>query len=83
MIVTIMPPIILTQPTRLTNGTFQFSFTNMPNWPFTVLGTTNVALPFSNWTPLPGLTEAPLGQFQFVDAQATNIPRRFYRVSSP
>jgi hypothetical protein len=83
MIVTPMPPIILTNPTKLSNGTFQFTFTNTPNWHFTVSGTTNLTLPFSNWTTLTGLTEAPPGQFQFVDLQATNIPHRFYRVSSP
>jgi len=77
------PPIILTTATKLTNGAFQFTFTNTPNTPFTVLGTTNPTLPFSNWTALVGLTEAPPGQFQFTDAQATNIPRRFYRISSP
>jgi hypothetical protein len=77
------PPIIMINPTRLTDGAFQFSFANTPNAPFTVFGTTNPALPFSNWTTLVGLTEAPPGQFQFVDSQATNIPQRFYRVSSP
>ena len=77
------PPIVLTNPTKLADGTFQFSFTNAPGAPFTVFGTTNPALAFSNWTTLPGLTEAPPGQFQFTDSQATNILRRFYRVSSP
>jgi uncharacterized protein YqkB len=77
------PPIILTTSVKSASGPFQFSFTNTPNAPFTVFGTTNPTLPFSNWTALPGLTEAPPGQFQFTDSQATNIPRRFYRVSSP
>ena len=83
MTVTPAPTIILTQPVRLANGTFQFSFTNTPNAPCTVFGSTNAALPFSQWTAVVGLTEAPPGQFQFTDSQATNIPRRFYRVSSP
>jgi hypothetical protein len=83
MNVTPMPPIILVNPTKRSNGTFQFSFTNTPNWPFTVFGATNPALPFRNWTTLTDLTEAPPGQFQFVDLQATNVPQRFYRVSSP
>jgi len=83
MNVTPMPPIILTNPTRLANGVFQFTFTHTPKWPFTVLGTTNLALPFSNWTTLVGLTQASPGQFQFIDSQATNIPQRFYRVNSP
>ena len=65
------------------NGAFRFTFTNTPNWPFTVLGTTNLALPFSNWTTVTGLTEALPGQFQFVDALATNSSHKFYRVSSP
>ena len=83
MNVTPMPPIILANPAKVANGAFQFSFTNTPGWPFTVFGATNPALPLSNWTTLTGLTEAPPGQFQFLDSQATNTPRRFYRVTSP
>jgi hypothetical protein len=78
-----MPPIILTHPAKLTNGTLRFSFTNLPSWHFTVLGTTNLTLPSSNLTVLTNLTEAPPGQFQFNDSQVTNIPQRFYRVTSP
>lgn len=77
------PPILLTGATKPANGAFQFAFTSMPNAPCTVFGTTNPTLPFSNWTALDGLTEAPPGHFQFTDSQATNTPRRFYRVSSP
>src|ERR1035437_621628 len=83
MTVTPMPPIILVNPAKVANGAFQFSFTNTPSWPFTVFGATNPALPFSNWTTLTGLTEAPPGEFLFLDPQATNTPRRFYRVTSP
>ena len=83
MTVTPAPTIVITHPTSLTNGAFQFTFTSAPNAPCTVFGSTNPTLPFSNWAALAGLTEAPPGQFQFVDLQATNIPRRFYRVSSP
>jgi len=77
------PPIILNNPTKLANGAFQFSFTNTPSALFTVFGTTNPALPLSNWTTLAGLLEPAPGQFQFTDSQATNLPRRFYRVTSP
>lgn len=77
------PPIILTNVVKLANGAFQFTFAYTPNAPCAVFGATNPALPFSNWTTLLGLTEAPPGQFQFTDLLATNIPRRFYRVSSP
>jgi hypothetical protein len=81
--VTAAPAIILTNLAKLANGAFQFTFTNTPNAPFTVLGTTNLSLPFSNWTALVGLTEGPPGQYQFTDLPATNTPWRFYRVTSP
>jgi len=77
------PPIIVTNVVKLPNGPFQFSFSATPNASFTVFGATNPTLPFSNWAALSGLTEAPAGHFQFTDWQATNMLRRFYRVSSP
>ena len=83
MTVTAAPAIILSNLSKLANGVFQFTFTSTPNAPFTVLGTTNLSLPFTNWTALVGLTEGPPGQYQFTDLQATNVPQRFYRVTSP
>lgn len=76
-------PIHLSAPQKLSNGTFQFSFTNTPGASFTVLNSTNVALPLNNWTTLGAPTEIAPGQFQFTDAQATNRARSFYRVISP
>ena len=73
----------------LPNGTFQFAFTNtsggtnMNENSVTVLATTNLLLPLSNWTVLGAVTDSPPGQFQFSDPQATNRPLRFYRVRSP
>jgi hypothetical protein len=49
----------------------------------TVLTTTNLLLPLTNWTVLGTVTDNPPGQFQFTDPQATNHPLRFYRVRSP
>ena len=49
----------------------------------TVLTTTNLLLPLTNWTVLGTVTDNPPGQFQFSDPQATNHPLRFYRVRSP
>ena len=49
----------------------------------TVLATTNLLLPLTNWTVLGTVTDNPPGQFQFSDPQATNHPLRFYRVRSP
>ena len=68
---------------KLAGGAFQFSFTNTPGAGSTVFTTTNLALPFTNWTTLGSATEVSPGQFQFTDPQATNNSKRFYRVRSP
>jgi hypothetical protein len=73
----------LTGAKRLTNGAFQFSFTNSVGAVLGVLAATNPAVPLSNWTALSGATEVSPDQFQFTDLQATNTPRRFYRLRAP
>jgi hypothetical protein len=75
-------PIVLTNTVKLPGGACQFSFTNTPALGFTVLAATNLALTLSNWMVLGSATEISPGQFQFTDLQATNTPRRFYRVRS-
>ena len=76
-------PITLAGARTLTDGSFQFAFTNTPGALFGVLSTTNPALPLSNWTVLGGATEVSPGQFQFTDPQERNNPHLFYRVRSP
>jgi len=78
-------PFALAGVTRLGNGSIQFGFTNGSGLPFTVLATTNVALPFNTWSNLGPAVETPAssGQYQFSDPQATNHTERFYRVTSP
>ena len=78
-----MPPICVTHAAKSSGCGCQFTFTNTPGLGFTVLAATNPALPLSNWTALGSATEVSPGQFQFTDPQATNTPRRFYRVRSP
>jgi hypothetical protein len=73
----------LTHPTRLPGGAFQFGFTNTPGGSFTALTTTNLLLSSSTWSVLGSVPEISSGVFQFVDPQATNGPRHFYRVRSP
>jgi len=73
-------PILLASPTVTSNGGFQFSFANTVGESFSVFGTTNLSYPFSDWTSLGSATEISPGQFRFTDTQATNAPRRFYRV---
>ncbi len=70
---------------RLGNGSLRFSFTNAAGLGFTVWASTNLVLPFSQWSNLGAITDSPAGsgQYQFTDPQATNSAQRFYRVSSP
>jgi hypothetical protein len=75
----------LTGLTTLGSGSFQFNLPSLVGGSFTVFATTNLALPFNTWSNLGPVLETPVGSgvFQFTDTQATNYPRRFYRVSSP
>ena len=68
---------------RLPNGACQFTFTNVPALGFTVLASSNSALPLSNWRTVGSATEASPGQYQFTDPQASGNPQCFYRVRSP
>jgi hypothetical protein len=76
---------LLAGVTVLSNRAFRFSFTNLTGASFTVLASTNIALPVNSWSSLGAAVESPVGSghFQFTDLQATNSPRRFYRVRSP
>jgi len=76
-------PPVLTGLTKLPNGSFQFNFSNTPGASLTVWGSTNVALPFAQWSNLGAPVESPAGTFQFTDPQAANNAQRFYRVTSP
>jgi hypothetical protein len=73
----------LNNAAKLSSGAFQIGFSNAPGASFTALATTNLTLPFSNWTTLGSVTEILSGQYQFTDSQATNSMQRFYRVRSP
>src|SRR5262249_49949536 len=76
-------PMLLAGPQKILNGPFQFSFSNTPGASFTVLTTTNIALPLSNWSVLGTPIEISPGYFQYADPHATNQPLRFYGVRSP
>jgi hypothetical protein len=63
--------------------TFGFSNISGAASAFRVWETTNVALPFKQWTSLGNPTEVSPGNYQFTDPEsATNAPR-FYTVTSP
>jgi hypothetical protein len=72
-------PTVLSSPTRLTNGAFQFSYTNSSSQTGTVYASTNL----TNWAVTGTATQVSTGLFQFTDPTATNYPRRFYKLRSP
>jgi DNA-binding beta-propeller fold protein YncE len=67
----------------LANGVFQFSFTNNPNASYTVLSTTNLALPLSQWTAAANTLAFTNGVIQFTSPPATNAAPLFYVIRSP
>ena len=75
--------ITLTSATNLADRSFRLSFASSPGATFSVLATTNLALPLSNWMVLTGAVEISPGQYQLTDPQATNKPQRLYRVRWP
>jgi hypothetical protein len=79
----IVSPPLLGLPVLLGNGALRFGFSNAPGASFSVLASTNVALPLSNWINLGPATQGLAGQYLFTDPTGTNFPQRYYRVISP
>jgi hypothetical protein len=78
-----LPPPFLSSVQVLSGGAFQFSFTNTSPKALTVLGSTNLSLPSSDWTALGSPVSVGGGLYQFTDPAATNHARRFYQLRSP
>jgi hypothetical protein len=72
-------PTVLTSSLRLTNGAFQFAYTNLSTQSGTVYASTNL----TNWATTGTATQISSGLFRFTDPAATNYPRRFYQLRSP
>jgi len=79
------PQFSLINPVEPNDGSFQFSFANLPGASFTVFVSTNVALPLNQWGALGLALESPpsSGQFQFSDPEAGQHLQRFYQVRFP
>ena len=73
----------LTSPVRLPGGNLQFSFTGTAGASYSVLFSTNMALPLTAWTVAGTATEITPGQFQFTATPSPAAPSGFYRVRSP
>jgi hypothetical protein len=76
-------PIVLTNLALLPGDVLQFGFTNVPGMSFTVYGTSNLTLPFTDWTSQGSATEISSGQFQFTNSSGVGNQANFYRVTSP
>jgi hypothetical protein len=76
-------PPTLTGVQMLGSGILQFGFANIQSASFTVLSSTNLALPLSNWTVVGKATNTAPGQFQFTSQPTTNDLQRFYTIRSP
>lgn len=79
---TVLPPDLRASLSRIDPG-LRIDFSNVHGVTFTVLGSTDLALPLSNWPILGPAIELAPGQFRFVDYDVTNSAQRFYRVRSP
>ena len=77
------PPITLSFAAMNVGTGFQLGFSGTPGATFTVLASTNIGLPMTNWTVLGSATENAAGYFVFTDTQATVETRRFYSIKSP
>jgi fibronectin-binding autotransporter adhesin len=64
-------------------NTLIFTFTNIPNADFTVLSSTNLALPRNQWDIFGPATQNLPGSYQFTSQVTTNYKARFYQVVSP
>lgn len=80
---TIGTPACLTGVQVLSNGAFQFSFTNDPSASLTVLSATDLASPLANWAVLGPATNVSSNLFQFTFEPSTNDPNRFFMIRSP
>jgi fibronectin-binding autotransporter adhesin len=72
----------LANAARLSDGNITFQINGALGQGYSVRGTTNIALPLTNWSILQSgtITTTP---YTFTDLNATNYSLRFYSVSSP
>ena len=80
-VVATVPP-TLASPMRLPNGNFSLVINGGNGQGYSVLSSTNLALPLSSWLVLQSGT-LPGSPVVFTDLTATNYPLRFYTISSP
>ncbi len=60
-------------------GAWLLEFKGLPDSPYALQASTNL----TDWVTLTNLVANPKGLFQFLDATATSLPTRFYRLKVP
>jgi hypothetical protein len=63
----------------LPNHVFQFNFTSTPGATFTILATTNLAMPLSNWMNLGTIGSIGTGIFRY-NSQPITSSQEFFQV---
>jgi len=81
--VSLGPPEILTALPMQPGGPIQFAFGSATNTSFTVLTTTNLSIPLSNWTVAGTASNTAPELFQFSSQPTTNNVQQFYKIRSP
>ena len=79
-----LPPIppLISSAVRLADGKLQLSFTNLSGTNFTVIASTNLAIPASNWVSRGAPTQAVGNLYQFTDPTPSNR-QYFYQLRFP
>ncbi len=77
--VTPFPIPVLTGAGRLSNGAFQFVYTNSTGRGYSVYASTNLI----DWASIGAATQISSGVYQFTDASAIGHSRRYYQLRSP
>ena len=79
----VLPLIQFTGRLTGTPGAMQLSLASATGASFTVLSSTNLLLPVSNWTAIGTMTEVSSGQYQFTDPGSSTNRQVYYRLRSP
>jgi hypothetical protein len=65
------------------SGQALLQFSGASNASYTVLSTTNLTVPRTNWNTLGQAAQQSGGIFQYLDNQTPGYPQRFYQIRSP
>jgi sugar lactone lactonase YvrE len=79
--VVVTPPVLITP--KISAGSFQFAFSNNQGATFSVVASTNLLVPLTNWNVVGTATNTAPGLFQFAIPTTNTEPRKFFRVRSP